>query len=151
MEVILKQDITGIGYKNDLVTVKDGFGRNYLIPKGLALIASESSKKALTELKKQQAYKEDKVVKEAEAIADLLKDLELTISVKAGTSGKIFGSVNTIMVANAIKEAKNLEIERKKIHFDADHIKEVGKYSATVKLYKEIKVDIGLDIIAEES
>jgi|ETNmetMinimDraft_26_1059896.scaffolds.fasta_scaffold00614_11 large subunit ribosomal protein L9 len=151
MEVILKQDISGLGYKNDLVTVKDGFGRNYLIPKGLALIASESSKKALTELKKQQAYKEDKVVKEAEAIGDLLKDLELTISVKAGTSGKIFGSVNNIMVANAIKEAKNLEIERKNIYFDADHIKEVGKYTATVKLYKEIKVDVGLDIIAEES
>lgn len=149
MEVILKQDITGIGYKNDLVTVKDGFGRNYLIPKGLALIATDSSKKALTELKKQQAYKEDKVVKEAEAIAELLKDLELTIRVKAGTSGKIFGSVNTIMVANAIKEAKNLEIERKKIYFDADHIKEVGKYSATVKIYKEINVDIGLDIIAD--
>ena len=151
MEVILKQDISGLGYKNDLVTVKDGFGRNYLIPKGLALIASESSKKALTELKKQQAYKEDKVVKEAEAIGDLLKDLELTISVKAGTSGKIFGSVNNIMVANAIKEAKNLEIERKNIYSDADHIKEVGKYTATVKLYKEIKVDVGLDIIAEES
>ncbi|MAE07233.1 MAG: 50S ribosomal protein L9 [Bacteroidetes bacterium] len=151
MEVILKQDISGLGYKNDLVTVKDGFGRNYLIPKGLALIASESSKKALTELKKQQAYKEDKVVKEAEAIGDLLKDLELTISVKAGTSGKIFGSVNNIMVANAIKEAKNLEIERKNIYFDADHIKEVGKYTATLKLYKEIKVDVGLDIIAEES
>ena len=150
MEVILKQDITGIGYKNDLVTVKDGFGRNYLIPKGLALIATDSSKKALTELKKQQAYKEDKVVKEAEAIANLLKDLELTISVKAGTSGKIFGSVNTIMVANAIKEAKKLEIERKKIHFDADHIKEVGKYTATVNLYKEIKVDVSLNIIAEE-
>lgn len=149
MEVILKQDIAGIGYKNDLVKVKDGFGRNYLIPQGLALIASESSKKALTELKKQQAYKEDKIVKEAEAVAELLKDLELTISVKAGTSGKIFGSVNTIMVANAIKEAKNIEIERKKIHFDADHIKEVGKYSATVKIYKEINVDIGLDIIAE--
>lgn len=149
MEVILKQDIQGIGYKNSLVTVKNGFGRNYLIPKGLALIATDSSKKALAELKKQQAYKEDKVVKEAEAIAELLKDIELTISVKAGTSGKIFGSVNTIMVANAIKKAKNLEIERKKIYFDADHIKEVGKYSATVKIYKEINVDIGLDIIAE--
>ena len=149
MEVILKQDIAGIGYKNDLVKVKDGFGRNYLIPKGLALIASESSKKNLTELKKQQAYKEDKIVKEAEAVAELLKDLELTISVKAGTSGKIFGSVNTIMVANAIKEAKNIEIERKKIHFDADHIKEVGKYSATVKIYKEINVEVALDIIAE--
>ncbi len=149
MEVILKKDVQGIGYKNDLISVKDGFGRNYLIPKGLATIASDSSKKALTELKKQQAYKEDKVVKEAEAIAELLKDLELSIGVKAGTSGKIFGSVNSIMVANAIKEAKDLDIDRKTIYFDAEHIKEIGKYSATVKLYKEIKVDISLDVVAE--
>ena len=149
MEVILKKDVNGIGYKNDLITVKDGFGRNYLIPKGLATIASESSKKALTELKKQQAYKEDKVVKEAEAIAELLKGLELSIGVKAGTSGKIFGSVNSIMVANAIKEAKDLDIDRKTIYFDAEHVKEIGKYSATVKLYKEIKVDISLDVVAE--
>jgi len=149
MEVILKKDVNGVGYKNDLITVKDGFGRNYLIPKGLATIASDSSKKALTELKKQQAYKEDKVVKEAEAIAELLKDLELSIGVKAGTSGKIFGSVNSIMVANAIKEAKDLDIDRKTIYFDAEHIKEIGKYSATVKLYKEIKVDISLDVVAE--
>ncbi|MBC8319226.1 MAG: 50S ribosomal protein L9 [Bacteroidetes bacterium] len=149
MEVILKQDINGIGYKNDLITVKDGFGRNYLIPKGLALIATESSKKALVELKKQQAYKEDKIVNEASAIAELLKDLELTIGVKAGTSGKIFGSVNTIMVANAIKEAKDLDIDRKKIHFDEEHIKDTGKYTATIKLYKEIKVDINLNVIAE--
>ena len=149
MEVILKKDVNGVGYKNDLISVKDGFGRNYLIPKGLATIASDSSKKALTELKKQQAYKEDKVVKEAEAIAELLKDLELSIGVKAGTSGKIFGSVNSIMVANAIKEAKDLDIDRKTIYFDAEHIKEIGKYSATVKLYKEIKVDISLDVVAE--
>ena len=149
MEVILKKDVTGLGYKNDLVTVKDGYGRNYLIPKRLATIADESSKKALTELKKQQAYKEDKVVKEAEALVELLTDLELSIGVKAGTSGKIFGSVNSIMVANAIKEAKDLEIDRKKIYFDAEHIKEIGKYSATIKLYKEIKVEIGLDVIAE--
>ncbi len=149
MEVILKKDVNGVGYKNDLISVKDGFGRNYLIPKGLATIASDSSKKALTELKKQQDYKEDKVVKEAEAIAELLKDLELSIGVKAGTSGKIFGSVNSIMVANAIKEAKDLDIDRKTIYFDAEHIKEIGKYSATVKLYKEIKVDISLDVVAE--
>jgi len=149
MEVILKEDINGVGYKNDLITVKDGFGRNYLIPKGLATIANDSKKKALTELKKQQAYKEDKIVKEAEAIADLLKDLELTIGVKAGTSGKIFGSVNSIMVANAIKEAKDLDIDRKRIYFDEEHIKEVGKYSATIKLYKEIKVEIGLDVVGE--
>ncbi|NQU33190.1 MAG: 50S ribosomal protein L9 [Bacteroidetes bacterium] len=149
MEVILKEDINGVGYKNDLITVKDGFGRNYLIPKGLATIANDSKKKALAELKKQQAYKEDKIVKEAEAIADLLKDLELTIGVKAGTSGKIFGSVNSIMVANAIKEAKDLDIDRKRIYFDEEHIKEVGKYSATIKLYKEIKVEIGLDVVGE--
>lgn len=149
MEVILRKDVNGVGYKNDLITVKDGFGRNYLIPKRLATIANESSKKALAELKKQQAYKEDKIVKEAETIVELLKDLELTIGVKAGTSGKIFGSVNTIMVANAIKEAKDLEIDRKKIHFDADHVKEVGKYTATVKLYKDISVDVDLNVIAE--
>jgi len=149
MEVILTKDTNGVGYKNDLVTVKDGFGRNYLIPKGLARIATPSSKKVLAELKKQQAYKEERVVKEAEAIAELLKDLELNIGVKAGTSGKIFGSVNTIMVANAIKDSKELEIDRKKIHFDADSIKEVGIHNATVKLYKEIKVDIKLNVIAE--
>jgi len=149
MEVILKKDVNGVGYKNDLITVKDGFGRNYLIPKGLATIADKSSKKALAELKKQQAYKEEKIVKEAEAVAELLKDLELTIGVKAGTSGKIFGSVNSIMVSNAIKEAKDLDIDRKIIHFDEDHIKEVGKYTATIKLYKDIKVDISLDVVAE--
>ncbi len=149
MEVILTKDINGVGYKNDLITVKDGFGRNYLIPKKLARIATPSTKKALAELKKQQAYKEDKIVKEAEAIAELLKDLELNIGVKAGTSGKIFGSVNTIMVANAIKEAKELEIDRKKIYFDADNIKEVGIHIATVKLYKDIKVDINLNVVAE--
>jgi len=149
MEVILTQDVNGVGYKNDLITVKDGFGRNYLIPKGFATIATDSKKKALAELKKQQAYKEDKIVKEAESIAELLKDTELTIGVKAGTSGKIFGSVNSIMVANAIKEAKDLDIDRKKIHFNEDHIKEVGKYQATIKLYKEVKVDISLNVVGE--
>ncbi len=149
MEIILTQDVNGVGYKNDLITVKDGFGRNYLIPKGFATIATESKKKSLAELKKQQAYKEDKIVKEAETIAELLKDTVLTIGVKAGTSGKIFGSVNSIMVANAIKEAKDLDIDRKKIHFDEDHIKEVGKYTATIKLYKEVNVDISLDVVGE--
>ncbi len=149
MEIILTQDVNGVGYKNDLLSVKDGFGRNYLIPKGYAVVASDSKKKALSELKKQQAYKEEKIVNEAEAVAELLKDLELTIGVKAGTSGKIFGSVNSIMVANAIKEAKDLDIDRKKIHFNEDHIKEVGKYAATIKLYKEVKVDISLNVVGE--
>ncbi len=149
MEVILTKDINGVGYKNDLITVKNGFGRNYLIPKKLAFIATESNKKALAELKKQQAYKEDKIVKEAEAILEILKDIELNIGVKAGTSGKIFGSVNTIMVANAIKEAKEIDIDRKKIYFDEESIKEVGKHTATIKLYKNINAVISLNVIAE--
>ncbi|MBT3174033.1 MAG: 50S ribosomal protein L9 [Lentimicrobiaceae bacterium] len=149
MELILTQDVQGVGYKNDLITVKDGYGRNFLIPKGYATVATDSKKKALAEMKKQQAYKEEKIVKEAESLAELLKDTELTIGVKAGTSGKIFGSVNSIMVANAIKEAKDLDIDRKKINIDEDHIKEVGKYTAKVKLYKDVSVDISLDVIGE--
>ena len=149
MELILTQDVQGVGYKNNLITVKDGYGRNFQIPKGYATVATDSKKKALAEMKKQQAYKEEKIVKEAESLAELLKDTELTIGVKAGTSGKIFGSVNSIMVANAIKEAKDLDIDRKKINIDEDHIKEVGKYTAKVKLYKDVSVDISLDVIGE--
>jgi large subunit ribosomal protein L9 len=149
MEIILKQEIAGVGYKNDLVTVKDGFARNYLIPKGMAIIATPSNKKMLAETKKQQAYKEEKIRKEAEALATVLEGLELNVGVKAGTSGKIFGSVNTIMIANAIQEAKQVEIDRKKIVIDEEHIKEVGKYTAKIKLHKDIVVDIALDVVAE--
>ena len=149
MEIILKQEITGLGYKNDLVTVKDGYARNYLIPKGMAILATPSNKKMLAETKKQQAYKEEKIKKEAESLATVLEGLELKVGVKAGTSGKIFGSVNTIMIANAIKEVKNVEIDRKKIQIDEEHIKEVGKYTAKIKLHKDITVDIALDVVAE--
>ncbi len=149
MEIILKQEITGLGYKNDLVTVKDGYARNYLIPKGMAILATPSNKKMLAETKKQQAYKEEKIRKEAESMAAVLEGLELKVGVKAGTSGKIFGSVNTIMVANAIKEAKKVDIDRKKIQIDEEHIKEVGKYTAKVKLHKDIVVEIALDVVAE--
>lgn len=149
MEIILKQDITGLGYKNDLLNVKDGYGRNYLIPKGLAIIATESSKKQLAELKKQQAFKEDKIRKEAEAIAKALEGAGLKIAVKASSTGKIFGSVNSIIIANAIKEQKKLEIDRKKINLDEDHIKEVGTYKAVVKLHKDIEVEVELDVVAE--
>ncbi len=149
MEIILKQDFTGLGYKNDLLKVKDGYARNYLIPKGIAVIATKSTKKALAELKKQQAFKEDKIVKEAETLAQALEGTELTIGVKAGTSGKIFGSVNSIVVANAIQEQKSLEIDRKLIELNEDHIKEVGKYQAKIKLHKNVEVAIELDVVAE--
>jgi len=149
MKIILKQDITGLGYKNDLLTVKDGYGRNYLIPKGLAIIANESSVKQLTELKKQQAFKEEKIKKEADAIAQALEGVALKIAVKASSTGKIFGSVNNIIVATAIKEQKNLEIDRKKINLDGDSIKEVGQYKAVVKLHKDVAVELELDVVAE--
>ena len=149
MEIILKKDITNLGYKNDLVNVKDGYARNYLIPKGMAIIATESSKKELTELKKQQSFKEEKIINEAETIAKALEGAEFTIGVKAGTSGKIFGSVNNIMVANAILEQKKLEIDRKTVILNEDHIKEIGKYKAKIKLHKAVEVEIDLDVVAE--
>lgn len=149
MEIILKKDITGLGYKNDLVKVKDGYARNYLIPKGMAEIATPSNRKVLAELKKQQSFKEEKIRNEAETIAKALEGLELKVAVKAGTSGKIFGSVNNIIISNAIKEQKNLDIDRKMIHLDEDHIKEVGQHKAKIKLHKEIEVEIDLDVVAE--
>jgi large subunit ribosomal protein L9 len=149
MEIILKKDVTGVGYKNDLLTVKDGFGRNYLIPQRLAIVATKSEKKQLTELKKQQSFKEEKVMNEAQAIAKVIEGAELKIAVKAGTSGKVFGSVNNVMVANAILEQKKIEIDRKKIILDESHIKEVGKYKAVVKLHKNVSVEVDLDVVAE--
>ncbi len=149
MEIILKQDITGLGYKNDLVAVKDGYARNYLIPKGMAAIATSSARKVLAEVKKQQAYKEEKIRKEAEEIVKVLEGARLTIGVKASTKGKIFGSVNNIMIANAIKEQKKVEIDRKKIETIGEAIKEVGAYKASVKLHKDIVVELALDVKAE--
>ncbi len=149
MEIILKQDISGLGYKNDLVTVKDGYARNFLIPKGMAVVATESAKKVLAEVKKQQAYKEEKIRKEAEELAKVLEGVQLTIGVKASSKGKIFGSVNNIMIADAIKAQKNVEVDRKKIEIDGDAIKEVGNYKATLKLHKDISVELALDVKAE--
>lgn len=149
MEIILKKDVTGVGYKNDLLTVKDGFGRNYLIPQGLAIVATTSDKKQLAELKKQQAFKEEKIKNEALAIVKVLEGAELRIAVKAGTSGKVFGSVNNVMIATAILEQKKMVIDRKKIILDESHIKEVGKYKAVIKLHKEVSVEIDLDVVAE--
>ncbi|MBN2615675.1 MAG: 50S ribosomal protein L9 [Bacteroidales bacterium] len=149
MEIILKQDIAGLGYKNDLVTVKNGYARNYLIPQGMAVLADASKKKQLEETKKQQAYKEEKIKTEAETMAQSLEGVELTIGVKASTNGKIFGSVNNIMIADALQAQKKIEVDRKKIEVDGDAIKEVGKYTATVKLHREISVSISLDVVAE--
>ena len=149
MEVILKQDILSIGYKNDIVTVKNGYGRNYLIPQGFALEATATNKKVVAETQKQRAFKEEKIKKEAQKVADSLQNITLKIGAKAGTSGKIFGSVNALQIAEAIKQQFNFEVDRKKIIVDGESIKELGTYSAKVNLHKEIKLEVKFEVIAE--
>jgi large subunit ribosomal protein L9 len=148
MDIILKQDVANLGQKDDIVKVKDGYARNYLIPKGMAVTATESAKKVLAENTRQRAHKEAKIKTEAQAQAGKMNNLKLTIGAKTSTTGKIFGSINTIMLAEALKD-KGFEIDRKNIIFDEDHIKEVGVYKAKVKLHKEVSVEIEFEIIAE--
>lgn len=148
MEIILKQDIQEIGHKNDIVTVKNGYGRNFLIPKGMATLATESAKKMHAENLRQRAHKEEKIKNEALEIAKKLEKVAITIGAKTSSTGKIFGSVNTIQIAEALKE-KGYEIERKNISISEELVKEVGKYNATVKLHKEVKVEIEFEIVAE--
>jgi large subunit ribosomal protein L9 len=148
MDVILKQDIQNLGYKNDVVSVKKGYARNYLIPQGLAINATPSAKKIHEENIKQRAHKEEKIREEAEAMVEKLQDISLTIGAKTSSKGKIFGSVNTIQIAEALKE-KGYDIERKNIKIKDDLIKEIGKYTATIRLHKEVSVDIPFEIVSE--
>jgi large subunit ribosomal protein L9 len=150
MEVILKQDVKNLGYADEVVNVKPGYGRNFLIPNGLAAEATASAKKVLAENLKQRSFKEDKIRKEAEALAEKLKDVSLVIKTKAAATGKIFGSVNNIQIADALKEQHNFEIDRKKIDVNGESIKELGTYKAKVNLYKDIKSEITLEVIADE-
>lgn len=149
MKVILKQDINNLGYTNEIVKVKNGYARNYLIPQGFAVMLTPSSEKEHTEMMKQKAFKEEKIRKESETLAKALENITVKVGAKAGTSGKIFGSVNAIQVADAIKSQFNYDIDRKKISVDGEHIKELGTYSAKINIYKDIKVDIKFEVIAE--
>jgi large subunit ribosomal protein L9 len=149
MEIILKQDVQNLGYKNDLITVKNGYGRNYLIPKGLAIVGTETNKKVLAETLKQSAFKEEKLKKEAQKIADALQNVTVKIGAKAGTTGKIFGSVNAMQIADSIKEQFKFDIDRKKVIVDGDSIKEVGEYSAKINLHKEVQFVLKFEVFAE--
>jgi len=149
MEIILKQDIANIGYKDDIVTVKNGYGRNYLIPQGLAILATGTNKKVVAENKKQKSYKDDKVRNVALTVAKALETINLKIGAKAGTSGKIFGSVNAIQIAQALKEQFNFDLDRKNIEVDGDSIKELGNYKAKIKLHKEVSVEIDFEVFAD--
>lgn len=146
MEVILKQDVTGLGYKNDTVDVKPGYGRNYLIPQGLAVIASSSNKKKFAENIKQASHKAEKLKKDAEGLANEIGDVTLEIGTKAGESGKIFGAITTIQLAEALKE-KGFDIDRKKISFN-QNIKELGEYTAILDLHREVHHEVKVHVIA---
>lgn len=147
MEIILKQDIKSLGEKDDIVNVKPGYGRNYLIPQGFAVLATESAKKVLAENLKQAQFKQDKIKKDAEAIAGRLEGVKLTIGAKAGESGKIFGSVNTIQIADALKK-EGFEVDRRRITFETEP-KFVGEYVANLNLHKEVKVQVPFEVVAE--
>ena len=148
MNIILKQDLTNLGHKDDIVTVKDGYARNYLIPKGYAINATAQNKKVHEEILRQRAHKEAQLKDAALKLAEEMKNVSLSIGAKTSTKGKIFGSVNTIQIAEALKE-KGFEVERKNISISDDLIKEIGSYSATVKLHKEVLVDIPFEIVSE--
>lgn len=145
MEVILKDDVKGVGYKNDIVEVKPGFGRNYLIPQGLAEMATPSARKVVAENIRQAAHKAEKVQKDAQELANRIGDTVLEIPAKAGESGKIFGAVTTLQVSEALK-ALGYEVDRKRVDFDQE-VKSLGEYTATLNLHKEVKHQIRFNVV----
>ncbi|RED96194.1 50S ribosomal protein L9 [Marinoscillum furvescens] len=147
MDIILKEDIKGLGYKNDVVAVKPGYGRNYLIPQGMAIIASESNKKMIAENVRQAAHKAEKIKNDAEDLAKKIGDLTLEIKTKAGESGKIFGAVTALQIADALS-AKGFDIDRKKITI-VGSIKETGEHKAVLDLHKAVHHEITLNVVPE--
>ena len=146
MEIILLTDIANLGHKDDIVDVKQGYGRNYLIPQGYAILATPSARKVVAENLRQRAHKEAKLKAEAEAIAAQLAEVKLTIGAKTSSTGKIFGSVNSIMISERLKE-KGFDIDRKKIMLK--DVKEIGTYTALIKLHREVKVDVEFEVVSE--
>lgn len=147
MKIILKEDVTNLGYKDDVVEVKDGYGRNFLIPTGKAVVATPSALKQLAENQRQRQHKLAKIKADAEALAATLQGIELTIGAKVSSTGPVFGSVNAIQIAEALEKLGH-NIDRKLIALK-DAVKEVGKYTATIKLHKEVAVEIPFEVIAE--
>jgi large subunit ribosomal protein L9 len=148
MEIILKKDVAKLGYKDEVVKVKNGYGLNYLLPQGLAIMATESNRKVLAENLKQRAHKESKIKEEAQAKAEAITAMTIKIGAKAGETGKIFGSVNTIQLADAIKAA-GVDIDRKAIAIKGDVIKTIGSYQAEIKLHKEVNIEVQFEVVEE--
>ncbi len=148
MELILKHDVENLGFKDDIVSVKNGYGRNFLIPEGQAILATISAKKVLAETLKQRAFKEKKIVDEAKTVADALSGLEIKIASKVGTGDKLFGSVNNIDLAAALQKAGQV-IDKKFINVIGGSVKRLGKYDAVIRLHREVTVDLPFEVVSE--
>ena len=149
MEIILSQDVANLGFKDDIVTVKNGYGRNYLIPKGYGQLATDSAKKVLAENLKQRAFKEEKIIADANTTAEAIKGLELKLSAKVAEGGhKLFGSITTIDIAAALDKAGQ-SIEKKYISITGGTVKALGKYTASIRLHREVVVDVTFEVVAE--
>ncbi len=148
MKIILKQDVTNLGHKNDVLTVKDGYARNFLIPKKMAVAGTPSVLKAHEEILKQRQHKEVKLREEAEAIVKKLEGLKIVVGAKTSSTGKIFGSVNNIQIAETL-EKEGVTIDRRNIKVDSDKIKEIGTYEASIKVYRDIKTKIQFEVVKD--
>lgn len=148
MELILKQDVENLGFKDDIVTVKNGYGRNFLIPQGQAVMATASARKVLAETLKQRAYKEKSVIEAAQKTANALTELDVKIASKVGTGDKLFGSVNNIDLAGALQKSGH-EVDKKYINVIGGSVKRLGKYNAVIRLHREVTVDLPFEVVAE--
>ncbi len=150
MEIILKEDIINLGFTNDIVKVKDGYARNYLFPKKLAIPATESNKKILAENLRQRSHKLEKIKNDAMSLAERLTNLTIDVNVKATEEGIVYGSVTNIVIAEILKNKYDIELERKKIVIQGNHIKELGKHKASILLHKDVCIDIDINVLKEE-
>ena len=148
MEVILKKNVDNLGYTNEVVTVKPGYGRNFLIPQGYAVLATASAKKAHEEIMKQKSHKDSKILAEAQELGTKLEGTTVKIVTKAGEKGKIFGSVNTIQLSDALK-AEGVDVDRKSLKIKDEPIREVGTYEATANLHKDVKATFSFEVVGE--
>jgi large subunit ribosomal protein L9 len=149
MELILKQDVANLGFKDDIVSVKNGYGRNFLIPQGVAVLATSSAKKVLAETLKQRAYKEQSIVKEANKLAEALKGIEVKITAKTGEGDKLFGSIGNADIVDALA-TQGHELEKKFITVAGGLVKRLGKYNATVRLHRDVIVELPFEVISEK-
>ena len=149
MEIILKKDVEGVGFKDDIVTVKNGFGRNFLIPNGSAILATPSAKKVLAENIKQQVVKDKKVIDDANKLAKKINSLEIKIKAKVGEGVKLFGSVNNINVQKELAES-GVEIDKKSIMISGNNIKQTGKFTAKIRLHREVIFDFPFEVVPEK-